>query len=109
MDIDKEFESERMKFEQQRIWQRKIARIMSVCFLTILIGIGIYSVIYLSRSLSRHVLLESAVVIVSFSLMTGIVEYIKIKKMGNKSSQLFDIIYWILFGVMFFSVSRFME
>jgi cytochrome bd-type quinol oxidase subunit 2 len=95
--VNKITEREKDKFEQQRVRQRKITRILAAFFLPFFLGIGVISFITLSKAISRQSLVGLSALILAYSLLSGFVEYVKIKKVGQQRSTLFGIIQLLLF------------
>ena len=94
--IDKLLDSEKIKFEQQRFRQRKITRILAACMLPILLGIGVISFFTLLKALSRKTFMAVSASILAYSLLSGLVEYIKTKTNGQKKA-----LFWIIQSLLF--------
>jgi hypothetical protein len=95
--ISKLFDSEKAKYEQQRIRQRKITRLIAAFLLPIFLGIGVVSFFSLFKALSRQTFFNVSASILAYSLLSGFFEYIKTKTDGPKKAVLFMIIQLILF------------
>jgi hypothetical protein len=98
--IDKLLSSEKATFEQQRFRQRKITRILAACMLPILLGIGVISFLTLLKALSRQTFVAVSASILAYSLLSGLVEYIKTKTNGQKRA-----LFWIIQSFLFVLVS----
>jgi predicted Zn finger-like uncharacterized protein len=100
-DIDKFLESEKKKFEEQRLRQQRIVRVVSACLLPLFIGIGMTSFLALSKSLPTQVFFAVTILILVYSSASGVFEYIRIKKTGQKRSVLFTLIQSLLFVLVY--------
>ncbi len=97
--IDKLLDSEKAKSEQQRIRQQKITRLIAAFLLPIFLGIGVVSFFSLFKALSRQTFFGISAVILAYSLLSGFVEYIKLKKFGKQKDFLFMSIQLLLFVI----------
>jgi predicted Zn finger-like uncharacterized protein len=101
IDIDIFLESEKKKFEEQRLRQQRIVRVVSACLLPLFIGIGMTSFLALSKSLPTKVFFAVTILILVYSSASGVFEYIRIKKTGQKRSFLFTLIQSLLFVLVY--------
>ena len=95
--IDKFFALEKDKFEEQRSGQQRIIQIVSSCLLPLFIGFAITSFLVLSESLPTHGFFAVTVLILVYSLASGVFEYIRNKKTKQKRSLLITFIQSFLF------------
>jgi predicted Zn finger-like uncharacterized protein len=100
-DIDKILASEKKKFDEQRLRQQRIVRVVSACLLPLFIGVGMTSFLALSKLLSTGVFFAVTVLILVYSSASGVFEYIRIKRTGHKRSLLFTFIQSFLFVLLY--------
>lgn len=95
--IEKFFAMEKEKFEGERFKQQKVFQVVSSFLLPLFIGFVMTTFLILSESLSTHVFLTLIALILVYSSASGVFEYIRIKKTGQKRSLLITFIQSLLF------------
>ena len=102
--IDKFFALEKEKFEEQRSGQQRVIQVVSSSLLPIFIGVGMTSFLVLSESLPTHGFFAVTVLIIVYSSASGVFEYIRIKKTGQKRSLLITFIQSLLFVLIYITL-----
>ncbi|VVB62922.1 Uncharacterised protein [uncultured archaeon] len=106
--INKLFSEEKTRYDQQRLKQRKILRIIGLCLMPLFWGIGFISIVSLFKTLSRQQFINVSATVIVYSLLSGLVEYIKTKTKDQKKI-LFFLIQLALFGLMSLITIRIIE
>ena len=99
--IDKFFVMEKDKFEEERLKQQRVFQVVSSCLLPFFIGFVMTTFLVLSESLTTNVFFALTALILVYSSASGVFEYIRIKKTGQKKSVLFTLIQSLLFVLMY--------
>lgn len=99
--IEKFFAMEKEKFEEERFKQQRLFQVVSSFLLPLFIGFVMTTFLILSESLSTHVFLALTALILVYSSASGVFEYIRIKKTGQKRSLLITFIQSLLFVLIY--------
>lgn len=107
--IDKLLVEEKAKSDLQSLKQRKILRIIAIFLLPIFLGIGFFSFLSLFKALSKQKFIAISAIIIIYSLLAGLVEYIIKTKTKNQNKILSFIVQVVLFGLLSVIMIRLIE
>lgn len=99
--MDQLLQAEKQKFNEQRNKQKRLIKVVSACVFTIIVGISAISIFSFYKSVSRQNFITAAVIILVGSSLSGLVEAIKIKKIGQSKSAITELIHVVIFVLMF--------
>ena len=99
--IDKFFAMEKEKFEEERLKQQRVFQVVSSVLLPLFIGVVMTTFLILSESLTTLVFFAITALILVYSSASGVFEYIRIKKTGQKRSLLITFIQSLLFVLIY--------
>ena len=98
-----------MNDEQLKKQKKRLMRGVAVFIIALIVGLSAISLLSLSKELSKQNMMRISTILVVFAGLSGLVEYIKKKKLGSSRSGITEIIHVLIFILMSLSMAFYVK
>ena len=107
--MDEILQAEKQKNDEQRKKQKILMLGVAICIFALIVGLGAISLLSLSKELSKSNMMRFSIILTGFAGLSGLVEYIKKRKIGSSRSAITEIIHVLIFILMSLSMAFFVK